>query len=163
MVKELFIALHFFCNPNFNLNALLKTQILPEMSCWYPCGPDRGKCRPQEDPEHQSGKLNSSIILITLVADSYDQLKMTNHVLCKMTNLDFEDEQPLSSKPWIASKHCGWLSSSPSLLCLHYTCLALLALLTLNFLLNTTWKVKSLKEVNHLSKSVGHLTRYPIW
>ena len=76
----------------------LKTQILPEMSCWYPCGPDRGKCRPQEDPEHQSGKLNSSKILITLVAVSYDQLKMTDHVLCKTTNLDFEDEQPLSSK-----------------------------------------------------------------
>ena len=40
---------------------------------------------------------------------------------------------------------------------------ALLALLALKVLLNATHKVKSCKEVSHLTKSVGHLTRYPSW
>ena len=41
------------------------------------------------------------------------------------------------------------------------TCPAVVALLAFKVLLNTTKKVKCLKEVGHLAKSVGHLTRYP--
>jgi hypothetical protein len=26
----------------------------PETSCWCPCGPDHGRCRPPASPEHQS-------------------------------------------------------------------------------------------------------------
>ena len=32
-----------------------------------------------------------------------------------MTNLNFEDDQPLGTKPLIASKQCGWLRQVPQL------------------------------------------------
>ena len=40
-------------------------------------------------------------------AISYDQLKMTDLVLCKMTNLYFEDDQPEVTKSKIAFKQWG--------------------------------------------------------
>ena len=35
--------------------------------------------------------------------NSYDQLKKTVHLLCKMTKLYYEDDKPMAAKPYIAS------------------------------------------------------------
>ena len=64
----------------------------------------------------------------------------TDHVLYKMTDLHFEDEQPLVTKPWIDWSVFGlerFLN---------------LSLPTLKALLNTTGKVKCHKEVGNLSR-----------
>ena len=37
------------------------------------------------------------------MANSFEQLKMTDHVLCKMTDLYFEDDPPIASKPGISN------------------------------------------------------------
>ena len=40
-------------------------------------------------------------------AISIDQLQMTSHVTCKMTELYFEDGQPVDIKPYITSEQSG--------------------------------------------------------
>ena len=55
-------------------------------------------------------------------ANSYNQLKMTDHVSWNMTNLYFEDDRPLDTKPCIASKQFGQLRQ------VHQPWLAMLAL-----------------------------------
>ena len=47
-----------------------------------------------------------------------DQLKMTNLVLCKVTNLYFEDDQPIGTKPYIAAVGLDRSPSPDSLLAL---------------------------------------------
>ena len=80
---------------------------------------------------------------------SFDQLKMTNHVLCKITDLYFEDDQSLATKLLIASKQCGQLGQVPQPRLVMLT----LAGSPLKVLLNTTQKIKCHKEVGHLQSA----------
>ena len=94
-----------------------------------------------------------------------DQLKVTNHVLCKMT-----DQWVLNLKLLLISAVSLDMSPSPGLLLSHWWDIspalrAPLASFTLKVLLNTTrkvigGKVKCHNEVSHLQNVVDHLTKY---
>ena len=84
-------------------------------------------------------------------ANSHDQLKMTNHALCKMTDLYLEYE--LHSCHW--QLNLKLILNSAVDLDRSTASIELLALLTSKVLLNTTQK-----EISHFQVLVGHFTKH---